>query len=59
MSNANKREVFYLAQVAGYFRDLAVARGGTGQLRKALMEREYLARRKRNKAVKIARKVNR
>jgi hypothetical protein len=54
-----QRSALRIAVISGLFRDIAIARGGTGHLRKPLSYTEYQRRKKRNKAAKMARKGNR
>jgi hypothetical protein len=47
------------ATITGYFRDLAIARGGTGHQRKPLSAKEWNKRKKRDNVAKQSRKMNR
>lgn len=54
-----KKESFVKAIKLGALRDLAIAYGGTGELRKPLSEKEKVKRKKRWKQAKESRRKNR
>lgn len=59
MSTAEQKKAFFIAQQSGAIRDIALAKGGTGEQRKPLSAKEKSRRRKRRKMVKLSRKANR
>lgn len=59
MQTAEQKENFERAVYLGALRDLAIARGGKGWLRRELSEREYQRLKNRKKAQKQSRKANR
>lgn len=54
-----QREAFKTAMVTGALRNLVAARGGTGDLRKELSDKEKAKRKNRHKMAKMSRKANR
>jgi hypothetical protein len=59
MSNAIKRTALRIALVSGLVRDIAIARGGTGHLRKPLSANESNHAKARRQMAKSSRKGNR
>lgn len=54
-----QQQAFFRAMQAGHLRQLAIAKGGTGDLRKPLTAQQRDARKAKRKAVRQARKVQR
>lgn len=54
-----QQEAFKIARVSGYMRDLAISRGGTGELRYPLSHKEKQRRMKRRQIAKTSRRANR
>lgn len=54
-----QKKAFFLAQQAGAIRDIAISRGGTGDLRKQLSDKEVAKRKARRQMAKLSRKQNR
>jgi hypothetical protein len=54
-----KTTEFKRAVVAGAFRDIAIAKGGTGHLRKELTPAQRAQNKSKRKQVKISRRGNR
>jgi hypothetical protein len=62
MSNVirtQRKNALRLALIAGWFRDIAIARGGTGHQRKPLTEKARNKRKARANMAKESRKQNR
>lgn len=63
MINSNQTEQqkkdLFIASQAGAFRDIALSRGGTGELRKPSSTKEKARRKKQKQTVKASRKANR
>lgn len=54
-----QRKSFKTALETGALRDLAIAKGGTGNLRKELSDKEKSKRKNKRKMAKMSRKANR
>lgn len=58
-NNNEKAKAFRTAVISGTLRDLAIARGGTGDLRRPLTAKERDKRKARNKQARLSRRLNR
>lgn len=54
-----KRTALKNALIGGFFKDVAIKNGGTGELREPLTQKQYESRKQRNKQAKMSRKRNR
>lgn len=50
---------FGRARMAGFFRDMAISKGGTGELRRELTPKERAKRKKRKEMAKASKRRNR
>lgn len=57
--NPEQRKAFVVALIAGRLRDIAIARGGTGDKRREWTRKEYLQKKRRCQLVNASRKANR